>query len=361
MPDNDPRPKRWDGGRVRYDRRGRPVYVIERRVAGHRYVISTRARGIRAALEHLARFEANPEAYDPRGDVGPAPLWLDAELVEAFLAWSRAPREAGGKGNTRQWVGKQKALLAWWAERLHGVDLRRASLTEHVLPHLEGVPGRGHRIRVIKAFYGWLRKVSHRLAAGEDPTFGTLPAPQGRPAQLRRSKVVHRDHVLLVLQELLVPWRDALELQAATGWHTTEIVRFARDGALEALPRAARGDDEAAGVAVCPLTKGGEPLRTRLAAAPLEAARRLLAHGPISREWYDRAVKAACAVVKRPDGKVGIPAFTPGRMRHSVATWAIDSGADPAMVAAFLGHKSPRTTRKFYATHATPARVPTLS
>jgi integrase len=65
--------------------------------------------------------------------------------------------------------------------------------------------------------------------------------------------------------------------------------------------------------------------------------------------------------VKRPDGKVGIPVFTPGRLRHSVATWAIEAGADPASLAAFLGHKSPRTTRRFYATHASPPKVPTLA
>jgi integrase len=80
-----------------------------------------------------------------------------------------------------------------------------------------------------------------------------------------------------------------------------------------------------------------------------------------SREWYDRAVRAACKVVKRPHSKVGIPVFTPGWLRHSVATWAIDSGAGPASVAAILGHKSPRTTRKFYAVHASPTKVPTLA
>jgi integrase len=142
------------------------------------------------------------------------------------------------------------------------------------------------------------------------------------------------------------------------------------------------------------MRKSGEPHRTRVGADGLEAAKRLLAYstkmaeeraenvkaahearlaaagegtdpdyeapGGFSREWYDRAVVAACAVVKRPDGEIGIPAFTPGRLRHSVASWAIDAGADPAQVAAFLGHRSPRTTRKFYATHSAPTKVPTL-
>lgn len=37
----------------------------------------------------------------------------------------------------------------------------------------------------------------------------------------------------------------------------------------------------------------------------------------------------------------------------SVATWAINQGADPATVAAFLNRKRLRTTMRFYATHAT--------
>jgi len=44
--------------------------------------------------------------------------------------------------------------------------------------------------------------------------------------------------------------------------------------------------------------------------------------------------------------------FTPRGL--SVATWAVDAGADLGTVATFLGHRSASTTRKFYATHATP-------
>jgi integrase len=64
-------------------------------------------------------------------------------------------------------------------------------------------------------------------------------------------------------------------------------------------------------------------------------------------------VRAACRA-----GNVQL--FKPGQLRHSVATWAIDAGADPSAVSAFLGHRSTKTTRKFYARHASPAKVPTL-
>jgi integrase len=104
----------------------------------------------------------------------------------------------------------------------------------------------------------------------------------------------------------------------------------------------------------------------------LEAARRRREHGPISRQWCDRAIKRACSVVKRSEdracpcgekheGEAGIPSFSAGASRHSIATLAVNSGADPAQVAAYLHHKSPAITRKFYATHASAAKVPTFT
>ncbi len=85
----------------------------------------------------------------------------------------------------------------------------------------------------------------------------------------------------------------------------------------------------------------------------LDAANRLLKRGVFTRQRYGQAINRACDVA-------GIARFSPGRFRHTVATVAINAGADPAAVAAFLNHKSPRTTRRFYATHAAPKRVPTL-
>jgi integrase len=291
---------------------------------------------------------------------------------------------------------KQKGFLADWMETLRGVNLRRLSLRDHVVPALDGASSRRHRLAVLKGFYSWLRKHEHVLTSAEDATID-MPLPQIEPAQWKRDKVIPRDHIDLVLEYLRAeaqkrrekrearaaarpagegnvvqlvpaaepeqpdgPWPDALMIQAGTGWHTTEIVRFAATGSIEPLPKTVQ-QEGVAGVLVCPQHKSGEPIRTRVSPAVIEAAKRLLAHGAMSREWYDRAIRDACKSVKRPDGKVGIPVFTPGRLRHSVATWAIEAGADPASVAAFLGHKSPRTTRRFYATHASPAKVPTLA
>ncbi len=377
-----------EGGRIRVDSRGRGVYFIRRQVNGRRYEVSTRATTLKAALEHLKRFQADPEGYRPEGEVRAEPIYLDNDLCKVFLAWSMA------EGNSTPWVNKQKVVLAWWMGKLRGVDLRRASLRDHILPPLEGTASRAHKIRVLKTFYAWMRKVTHAIATAEDPTWGQLSAPQSRPEQWTRSKVVPRDHVLLAIEGLTSPWREALTVQAGTGLHTTEIIRFtAEGGAIEALPRGAT-QDGVAGVLVVTQHKSGEPIRVRVSGPVLEAAKRLREHvarmaderaanaeathaarakargekptkdytrpATFSREWYDRAVRAACAVVKHPDGSTGIPVFTPGMLRHSVASWAINAGADPAVVSAYLGHKSPRTTRKFYATFASPTKVPTL-
>lgn len=150
-------------------------------------------------------------------------------------------------------------------------------------------------------------------------------------------------------------------MQAGTGWHTTEVVRFAAAGTIEPLPKSMKVENGAVGVLVCPLHKSGDVHRTAVSAEVLDAAKRLRAHGAFSREWYDRAVRSACETVKRPDDEVGIPVFTPGRFRHSLATWAFEAGADPYAVSAFLGHKSPQTTKRFYATLATVPKVPTLA
>ncbi len=88
-PDAQGRDTRWEGGRIRYDRRGRSTFVIERMVQGRRYMVSTRAHSVTAALKHLARFESDPHGYTvkPREE---APLFLSEELAEQFLTYSRA-------------------------------------------------------------------------------------------------------------------------------------------------------------------------------------------------------------------------------------------------------------------------------
>ncbi|MBI5071266.1 MAG: site-specific integrase [Deltaproteobacteria bacterium] len=352
----------WRGGRAWREPDGTLTYHIRKTIGGHTYERSTGCRSLAAAIVHLEKFEKDPDRYRPEGDPAEAPIYLDADpdaegvpkLVREFLKWSLR-----GKENTEAWVGKQRNALAWWATELRGVNLRRATLVDHIDPALDKATDRGTRIRVLKAFYGWLRKEKHVLRAADDPTFGTLPAPKARPAQEKRSKAIPRDHIFLVVEHLTSPWREALTVQAGTGWHTTEVLRFAAGGTIEPMPKTVAAENGAAGVLVCPLHKSGVPHRTAVTAEVLKAAKTLLKHGSFSREWYDRAVKAACKAVKRPDGKIGIPAFTPAMMRHTTATLAVEVTGNLAAVSSFLGHRSIATTKKFYSSLAVSPKIPT--
>ncbi len=348
----------WEqrGGRVRTDAKGRPVYVIRKQIGNHRFEVSTRKHTLDAALSEWAKFEKDPEGYRPGGDPSTAPVFLDNDLSEEFLGWSK-----NDKGNTIKWVENQRRAIAWWQKQLGATNLRRARLLDHILPALEGVDGRNQKIRVLKSLYGWLRKVRHLIAASEDPTFGTLSAQQSKPAQRTKSKVIPKAHYLLVREHLTGPWPDLLTVLAGTGWHLTELGRFAVSGTIEALPAATRVDTGAVGVLVCPMHKSGDTHRTAVSAEVLEAAKRVRARGEFSESKLYKAIKSACAAVKNPDGTNGITFFAPSHFRHSVATWAFEQGADPAAVSAFLGHKSPATTKKFYATLATVPKIPTLA
>ncbi len=352
----------WEGGRKWLAVDGTTTFYIRRQVNGRRYVVSTGATTRRSALAQLERFEKDPEAYQPGGEVVREPVYLTNKNVEAFLAWSKKDRQ-----NSPAWVEKQRRILAWWQKKLGATNLRRATLQDHIIPPLKGSTSRAQRTEVIKTFYGWLRKVQHTITAHEDPTYGALPVDQGAPAQRTKSKVIPKEHYLLAREHLIGAYRDGLDVLAGTGWHVTELVRFANTGEIEPLPKSMQVLNGAVGVLVCPRHKSGDTHRTAVSQEVLDAAARLRAAGwPADSvfPFYD-ALAGACRAVKlpvpRPDGTDGIDVFSPGQFRHSVATWAFEQGADPAAVSAFLGHKSPATTKKFYATLATVPKIPTLA
>ena len=350
----------WEqrGGRIRTDAKGRPVFIIRKQIDTRRFEVSTKRHTLDAALTEWARFEKNPDTYRAGGEAGREPIYLTNELSKAFLSWSK-----NEKKNTPGWLRQQKNYLAWWMAELAGVDLRRATLRDHIMPKLAGndVKCKSHRIAVLKILYAWLRAERHVLATVDDPTYGALKVPQVQPAQHTKSKVVPAEHLALVLKGLASDrWRDLLRVLAGTGMHVSELERFAKDGTLEPLPRDGKAEG-AAGVVVIPTTKSGETLRVAVSQEVLTAAIAVRAAGSFDRRKLGKAIKSACLAVENPDGTFGITVFGPGRLRHTVATTAVNAGADPASVAAFLGHKSPRTTRRFYATLATPRKIVTLA
>ena len=343
-PDRKGRDTRWDGGSIRYGESGTPSFVIERMVNGRRYHVSTRAHGLAAAIKQLARFEGDPGAYGRKTKEDEA-LLLTAELQDQFLSWSRYVKQ-----NSPNWVSTQRIYLRDWGEQLLGRDLHRLNLRDDVDPALEAWgSGRPHRIKVLKALMGWLRKVKRLLRSAEDATID-LPVPQARPEQTRRLKAIPRDHFELALEHLTGSVRDGLVVLGATGCHYSELVRFIREGSIEPVPTGAKD-----AVAVLMFQhKSGVPHRVRVGKQALAAAHRLKERGVAwDHHTFNAGLTSACKAA-------GIAVFHAGQLRHSVATWAVNAGADPAAVAAFLGHKSVSTLKRFYSTHASPARVPTL-
>lgn len=346
------REETWEGGYIRRDAQGKATYYIYKKVQGTLYERSTRCHNLKAAMQHLTRFEADPANYSPNNEKpkGPEPIFLDSAfgggtipLKDEYLSWSEAR-------NSAIWYSKQKRYVAWWAEQLAGKNLRTVTLAGDILPALGGQKARAHRIAVLKAFFSWLRTERHILDPREDPTLGALKAPPPKAAQQTKTKVVPREDFRKVVAALGDSWKPALILQGGTGWHVSEVERFCTGGSIEAY----RGEQETvAGVLVCPEAKVGGVLRTPVSADVLEAAKKLIGRGSFSAQKYGMAVKAACR-------EAGVNSFTPGMMRHSVATWAVEAGASLGDVATFLNHKSATTTKKFYSTLAVPAKVPTL-
>lgn len=327
----------WEGGYTYRRGDGRRVFVIERRVGGERFHISTHAHSYEAAMKQLARFEADPRAYQPSGSDNTEALRMTDKLVVDYFDWQVA------KGVTRKWAKECNKRLTDWVVDLNGVDLRRANLRDHIKPALEKHDGgRQHRIEAIKGFYAWLRKERHLLTSAQDPTLD-MPVPQGTPAKRKKRKAVEWDRVQAAAAHLEGAYLDCLVVLIATGWHVTELERFVRSADSQ-INYQQRGDTQAT---LSTQHKNREMTRTPITdPATLAAAERLRARGTVPR-YLNAAVKAACRAAE-------VEEFTLGVMRHSVATWAVEGGAAPEKVAEFLQHKDARTTKRFYADVAVP-------
>lgn len=332
----------WPGGYVSLDEGGRPTFVIARMVGGERFHLSTRTHSLRAAMKHLERFEADARAYKAGGAAGiqaEEPLHLTTQLVLEYRDWMlERPRPA-----SRRHANEMAHRLADWAEDLSGVDLRKVTLLGHLKPALaRRGTSKQHRIIALKGFCGWLRKEKGLLRAAEDATLD-LAVPQASPEKHRRRKAVPVESVRAALAGLAPAHRDCLLLLAATGWHLSELERFARTEEA----RIATGVGQV--LAVLQVRhKSGATTRTPVTRREvLDAARRVRERGTLPRK-LNGAIRAACVAAD-------VQPFTCGVMRHSVATWAVESGQSPAQVAEYLGHADKKTTLRFYADAAVPS------
>jgi integrase len=346
--------KRWLGGYVHHGRGG-PVFVIERWAGGARHHVSTGCRTERAALAELERFERDPSEYRANRAGGDA-LCITAELVAKYRAWMRA------KGDTSDWIREVTRHLAHWAEDLGGRDIRRVKAAELRDALDARRTSRRHRIEALKGFCGWLRVDRELLNVSEDPTL-SLRVPPAEPAKNKRRRAVPMAYVHLVLPHLPPAAQDVLRLLSGTAWHVSEVRRFAKVGEVV---RPAGG--EVLAVLVTPHKSGDltqTPITTR---EHLAAAERIRRFGSIpTRETLVNQMRRACDAARAAQRAAGapedqlMPHWRLGVMRHSVLTHAVEQGASPREAAEFAGHRSDRTTRRFYVDLAVPTvRVPVL-
>lgn len=338
---------KWQGGRIWRDEDGTRTYFIRRQIAGKRYEISTRCTLESAALEQLARFEEDPVGYAPTTTSSASPIYLNLELMLDYLRWCHGR-------NTEKWIREKRTLLAWWADRLGAKDLRRLSLRDHIAPAIpRGTKGRAHRIQTIKNLFTWLREERHVLSSAEDPTLD-LPVPQARPEQWKIPKVIPIADHQAMLGQIEPAWRSHILVLAGTGWHVTELMRFAAGGTVDPLPPSALSVNGASEILMCPKRKSGEIQRTAVSADVATAGRMVLAASPFRPKNFSRAIAKACSRAK-------VAMIHPGCYRHSVATWALEQGSTPEAAAGFLGLKSVSTLRRFYATLAVVPKIHTLA
>jgi len=367
--------EKWLGGYVRVDSRGRPTFMIQRRMRGHKYHLSTQCHSEGSALTALKRFEDDPAGFGAPAPTSAEPVRITGPLLAEYEAYCLTPKPDGA-GNGRKHAREKIALLKTWLVDLNGADLKHLSLVDKVKPALRRhQKGRQHRIIALKDFYAWLREERHLLTHADDPTLD-LPVPKGSPEKNRRKKAQPVDAVRATLDKLAefdatghrfehryldrkrgktvvrvysTGWglvRDWLLFHAATGWHSSEVRRFAAEPVLTELKNDPRG------VAVVEvLHKSGRWHRTTLRHPEQLAAAKRIA-GTREPPRFTGRVKAASRAA-------GVPDVRPGVIRHSVGTWFVeaanadvtDEGAMRAAIKAgseFLGHQSERTFKDFY-------------
>lgn len=340
----------WEGGYISVGTNGRKTFIIERRVNGRRFHVSTRCHERRSALAQLDRFERNPLAYRPEGDDADAPLHITAADLQRYIVWTRER-----KGNTRQHAVEVKRYLGHWLEDIGAADWRHLKL-----PRLKQIldarkSARPNRIAAIKGFCRWLRQEEAWLTSAQDVT-RDLASIQATPEKQRREKKVPK----VVVEQLLAARAPDgsrlldertwcfLVVKASTGLHHSEILRIVRgeNATIEVL------DERAAARSGCPavvrfIHKNGDNVVKRIdTAGVLDALRSLQASGVTMRS-VNKALKAACV-------DLGFEAFTAGVLRHSWGTWHVENGASIEAVAAGYGHQSKRTTERFYVQVAVP-------
>jgi hypothetical protein len=361
--------RRWEGGYIRQDKRGRDVYVIRRKVRGKAFKVSTRCHTARAALEHLARFEADPEATtraggarrpdrarSRAGDRVPRLVARDEEEHPQVGRRAAERRWSGGAptcaaaisglcpwpgSSSQRWTARSSAeedararpqdrhaqgALRLAAARAAPPHLHRGS---HRRPRRAAVPARaaadaegahpragaaGGRRSSTRCAGGAARSRSARGRAGPGPAHDRLPPPPAPRCLHRLAR--HRARALRQLGAHPRPRRDAgADGTAACSRRCTRTARSS-----------ARGSGQVGAAAARALARGG----------------RLL----------DRAVRRGGEGSGGGGRREGLPRGAPALGAHLG-----DRPRRRAAAARVARHKNQRTTKKFYAERGAPPNV----
>lgn len=353
----------WLGGYIRWGKKG-PTYVIERWIDGVRFHVSTKCRRERAALEQLAHFEADPANYRPlrqqrAGAVPPKDgVTITADLITEYTDWM-----VGRPNNptTQAHADIHFTRLKRWLVFYRGRDIRHVSLRE-IAEHLHGQRDLMMKTQALKSFCTWLRTHKYMMTRGEDPTVD-LKGPPRRATKDWKQVAVEPDRILAILPHLKPATRDVLILRLGTGWHGSEVERFAKTGRIRSTPgktillMTENGAERVPLLAVLQVRHkiGGNTNTPILYEEHLAAAERIQerAHVP-NQLTMNRHVTKACELA-------GVPRFLNWHLRHSVVSNALEEGADLEHASVFVDHLSVNTTRRHYAQVALPKKaVPVL-
>jgi integrase len=331
--------EKWHGGRC-WVSKGTRVYHIYKMRNGRRYSVSTRCSNPKAAAREFERWELDPDNYQA---LGTDEVLITDKLVEGF----KLAGEAAGNSEGRVW--KREHYMKWWKERLDGFDLRKLK-PQDVYAKVKGEDNPETKKSILKTFVRWMVREGLLERAIDIQVQPAVPAQHTSP------KLFSRERHSKMVKALDPKYGDLLLILAGTGWHISELQRFAESGKIE-YPEHQTDPMDSRYVLITPRHKSGDIHKTEVSAKVEEAAVRVLERGAFNRVLLHRAMNKAAA---KSEGKDKFVSYPPSWYRHTVATWAIEKGADPAAVSVFLGHRHPATVKKFYITHAVIPKVPTL-
>jgi integrase len=335
--------KGWTGGRIWIGKDGEKTYYIWKMVRGRRYNVSTKTHTERDAFRHLDKFEADPAAYMESLKT----VVLSDELIERYAKHM----EDNLRG--RPHINKTKNTLKELRLTFPG-DLKQITRKDMSDWYVKS-GDRGKKMGLVKTFWRWAVETG---LLSQDVVSHLKPMPS-RPAQETKTKVIPQNSHEAVVEQLRKSkphYADAMVVLAGTGWHVSELLRLSEIRMLRDAGENRKKWAEKNPFVLKTVHKSGAIHQTLVGKTVVEAAIRLkerMDTKGFDRVRFYKAVKAACVAL-------GIEQITPGTYRHSVATKALEAGVSPEKVAAFLGHRSSSTTRRFYAVHAVVPKVPTL-